>query len=103
MVPTSVILVVLTVSYFPAAWGYFWSWPKRRIMNVYFLVLGGVAAVMLFTILLVIVGIQAVWVSWLLLAIAFGLFAAAIRLFRKALASIRARDRALAASMATRR
>ncbi len=103
MVPTSVILVVLTVSYFPAAWGYFWNWPKRRLMNVYFLVLGSVAAVMLFTILLVVIGEQAVWLSWLLLAIAFGLLAAAIRLFRKALAGVRAHDRALAAKMATRR
>ena len=100
MVPNSLILVILTVAYIPAAWGYFWNWPKRRVANVYFLVLGGVAAVMLVTVIMAIVGVQLVWLSWILLATAIILLIAAIRLFRTALAAVRARDRAVAERMA---
>ncbi len=100
MVPTSLILVILTASFFPAAWGYFWNWPKRRMANAYFLVLGSVAALMLFTLVLAIVGVQIAWLSWVLLATAILLLIAAIRLLRTALAVVRARDRALAERMA---
>jgi hypothetical protein len=96
MVPTTLILVILTFTFFPAAWGYFWNWPKRRIANVYFLVLGSVAALMLFTVVLAIVGVQIVWLSWVLLVTVILLLIAAIRLFRRSLAVVRARDREIA-------
>jgi hypothetical protein len=102
MVPTSLTALILTVTFFPAAWGYFWKWPKRRVANVYFVMLGGDAALMLFTVGLAIIDVRIVWLSWVLLVIAIGWLVTSVRLFRGALEMVRARDREMAERMRSR-
>jgi len=94
MVPTSLIALILLVA-FGLGWiSHFVAWPKRRFLNPYFLILAGAAALMLFTLVLAIVGVEIVWLSWVLLATAILWVAASISEFRTALAAARARDRA---------
>ena len=41
MVPTPLILTVLLIAWAPSGFSYLFSWPKRRLVNPYFAVLGG--------------------------------------------------------------
>ena len=102
MAPTTLIMAILAVAFFPASWGYFWTigLPKRRIANAQFLVMASVVGLMLLTLVLAIVRVQIVWLSWVLLATAILLLMAAMRLCRRALTAVRARDRARAEHMA---
>jgi hypothetical protein len=96
MVPTSLILALLVVAFFPATFAYFFAWPRRRIVNEYFAVLGGCGAFMMITLALRVVSVQLVWLSWVLLVTAVLLAIASIPLLRKALALLAARERATA-------
>jgi hypothetical protein len=100
MVPTSLIMVILAAAFFSSSFNYFCRFPHRRIVNMHSLLMSGTGVVMVFTVTLAIVGVQIVWLSWVLLATAIGWFIASMRLFRTALAAIRARDRALAERLA---
>jgi hypothetical protein len=93
MVPTPLILAGLLIAFFPSTFAYLFGWPKRRIANPYFAVLGTIAALMLFTIILAIFDVQVVWLSWVLLAIAILMFERSITMLRRARASMRAHER----------
>jgi hypothetical protein len=69
-------------------------------VNVYFLVLGSVAGLMIITIVQAVTSAHIVWLSWVVLVGGILLLIAAIRLFRIGLAKVRARDRAIADRMA---
>jgi hypothetical protein len=95
MVPTPLIMLVLLVAWAPSGFSYLFSWPKRRLVNPYFAVLGGSAGLMLFTLLLAIFSVRIVWLSWVLLASGILLIVRSIVMLRRALAVMRERDRQL--------
>jgi hypothetical protein len=96
MVPTPIIMLVLLIALPPTGFGYLFTWPKRRLVNPYFAVLGTGAGLMLFTLALAIFSVQIVWLSWVLLACGFLLIARSIVLLRRAKAIMREHDRELA-------
>jgi len=93
MVPNSLILVVLLVACGVSYLSYFLFIPKRVIMSVKFLMMGGAVGLMIFTVVLAIIDVQIVWLSWVLLATAILWLAASIPQFRNSLAESRARER----------
>jgi type IV secretory pathway TrbD component len=93
MVPTSLIITVLLVAFLIAWFAYFMQIPERLILSRKFLLMGGPAAVMLFTVILAIIDVQVVWLSWVLLGTAILWLAASIPQFRSSLAASRARER----------
>ncbi len=93
MVPYSLILLVLLAASGFGYMNYFLYLPKRPIMNRKFLMMGGAAALMLFTVILAILDVRVVWLSWVLLAMAIFWLVAVIPQFRASLAANRARER----------
>jgi hypothetical protein len=65
---------------------------RRRIANMSLAVMGGTAAVMLFTIILAIAGVQIVLLSWVLLTAAIIFLVASILVFRASLDANRAQE-----------
>jgi hypothetical protein len=100
MVPTSLILIVLLIAFFPGTFSYLFAWPKRRLVNPYFPVVGGIGALMIFTIILAISDVQIIWVSWVLLATSTLMAVLSVVMLRKALAVARAHERREAARRA---
>lgn len=100
MVPTSLIMVIMTAAFFSSSFNYFLRFPHRRIANPHSLLMIGAGAVMIFTVVLAIVSAHIVWLSWVLLATAIVWLIGTVRLLRTAIAVRRARDRELAARMA---
>ncbi len=96
MVPSSLILTFLIAAFIPSAFGYFWNWPKRRVVNPYFLLMSSIAALMVFTLILSVFAAIPMWFSWVSLLAALFLLFVSIRLVRASLATARARDRAMA-------
>jgi hypothetical protein len=96
MVPTSLILAILVFGFLPGTFAYLFGAPKRRIVNEYFIGMGGCGAFMIFTIALPILGVHVVWLSWVQLMIAILLVSASVLLLRKGWALSAARDRATA-------
>jgi hypothetical protein len=96
MVPNSLIMVLLVLAFFPATFSYLFGWPKRRLVNPYFAVLAGSAALMLFVVILAIFDLHIVWLSWVLLACAILSVARSIIMLRRGLAVVREHERASA-------
>jgi len=96
MVPNSLILIVLLVAWAPSGFSYLFSWPKRRLVNPYFAVLAGSAALMVLTLILAVLGDQIVWLSWVLLVSGIVLIVLSIVMLRRALAVMREHDRQVA-------
>jgi hypothetical protein len=96
MVPTPLIMLVLTAAFFPGAVAYLVSWPARRLANQYFALLAGISGLMMFVLNLSIFGVHILWLSWVMLAIAIVLIPCSVKLLRKGHAAMRARDRAIA-------
>ena len=96
MVPTTLILTVLLIAWAPSGFSYLFSWPKRRLVNPYFAVLGGTVGLMLFTLILAIFDVRIVWLSWVLLASGILLVGRSIVMLRRSLAVVRERDREIA-------
>jgi hypothetical protein len=103
MVPTSLILTILVVAFFPATFAYFFAWPERRIANIYFPIMAAPGLLMLLSIGLVVLRIEVVWLSWVLLATAIFCAITAICMLRPGLALLHARERAADARRARRR
>ena len=89
------ILTVLLIAWAPSGFSYLFSWPKRRLVNPYFAVLGGSVGLMVFTLALAIFGVRIAWLSWVLLASGILLVGRSIVMLRRALAVMRDRDRQL--------
>src|SRR5208283_4463166 len=68
MVPNTLILIILLVASGFSYMAYFLDIPKRPIMNRKFLMMGGGAALMIFTVVLAVIDVRIVWLSWVLLA-----------------------------------
>jgi len=102
MVPTSLILTILVVAFFPATFAFFFAAPERRIVNFFFPMMVAPGILMLFSIALVILRIEIVWLSWVLLATAIFCAITCICLVRPALARMRDRERAMDARRARR-
>ena len=100
MVPTPLILIVLLIAFFPGTFSYVFAWPKRRLVNPYFPVVGGIGALMIFTVTLAIFDVQIIWLSWVLLASSTLMVVRSVVLLRKALAAARAHERRDAARRA---
>jgi hypothetical protein len=96
MVPTPLILTVLLIAWAPSGFSYLFSWPKRRLVNPYFAVLGGSVGLMVFTLALAILDVRIVWLSWALLASGILLVGRSIVMLRRSLAVVRERDREIA-------
>jgi hypothetical protein len=96
MVPTTLILTVLLIAWAPSGFSYLFSWPKRRLVNPYFAVLGGSVGLMVFTLALAILDVRIVWLSWVLLASGILLVGRSIVMLRRSLAVVRERDREIA-------
>jgi Na+-transporting methylmalonyl-CoA/oxaloacetate decarboxylase gamma subunit len=95
MVPTPVIMTVLLIAFIPSAIAYLTCWPKRRLVNPFFAVLAGNASLMLVALILSVVGVQIVWLSWVLLAAAILLVPQAVTMFRRAMLISRQKEREL--------
>jgi hypothetical protein len=93
MVPTPIIMLVLLVAFGPSAVAYLNCWPKRRLVNPFFAVLAGDVALMLVALILAIVGVQIVWLSWVLLAAAILLVPKSVSMYRRGLAISRQKQR----------
>jgi hypothetical protein len=96
MVPTPLILTVLLIAWAPSGFSYLFSWPKRRLVNPYFAVLGGSVGLMVFTLALAILDVRIVWLSWVLLASGILLVGRSIVMLRRSLAVVRECDREIA-------
>jgi hypothetical protein len=96
MVPSSLTLTILAVAFLLSSFAYIFGWPKRRLVNPYFAVLGSIGGLMLFILILDILDIRIVWFSWLLLLAAFGLLAGSVKVLRMSLEVQRAHNRAVA-------
>ncbi len=92
MVPSSLILIVLVVAFFPGAFSYMLSVPKRRIVNPYFAVVAVDLALMFVTVGVGISDVQIVWLSWVLLAGAILVIPPSVTMYRRARAIVRARE-----------
>jgi hypothetical protein len=100
MIPNSLILLFCVIAFFPSTFAYFFAWPRRRLVNVYFPVMGGAGALMAITLALSILQVHVVWLSWVLLALAITCMVSSIILLRTALGILAARERGVAARRA---
>jgi hypothetical protein len=96
MIPTSLILTVLLIAFFPAVIGYLTCWPKRRLVNPFFAVLAGVVALMLVVLILALFEVRIVWLSWVFLVTAILLVPISMTMCRRGLAISRGRERLFA-------
>ena len=96
MVPTPLIMLVLLVAFWPSAIAYLNCWPKRRLANPFFAALAGNATLMLVALILDVVGVQIVWLSWVLLAAAILLVPRSLTLYRQARLISRQKEREVA-------
>jgi len=96
MVPTALIEMVLLVAFAPSASGFFMRVPNNRLLGAPTLLMLAVAAVMFYTLFLVIASAQVAWLSWVLLAIAILLLSLSIPAWRHSRVIKRAHDKMIA-------
>jgi hypothetical protein len=70
VVPTSLIELILVITFFLGSYSYFFVRPQRLVLSYKFLMMGGPAALMVFTLGLQVVDVQVAWLSWVLLVAA---------------------------------
>ena len=100
MVPTSLIMIILTLGFYCSAFNYFCRFPHPKVIDPPCVLMIYSGAVMIFTVILAIVAVHIVWLSWVLLIAGIVNLVVSFRFWRQALATNRARDRELAARMA---
>jgi|HubBroStandDraft_1064217.scaffolds.fasta_scaffold1474048_1 hypothetical protein len=93
MVPTPLILTVLLIAFFPSVIAYLVSWPKRRLVNPFFVVLACDVTLMLVAVIPAIFEVRIVWLSWVVLASAILLVPRSMTMYRRARTIERARER----------
>jgi 4-amino-4-deoxy-L-arabinose transferase-like glycosyltransferase len=93
MVPTSLIIPILLVAFITSSWCYFFRNPEKRVMSVYFLMMGGSVGLILLTLGLEIFALNPAWLSWLLLLSSIVWVIASVRLLRQVVAEGRAKAR----------
>jgi hypothetical protein len=94
MIPTSVIMAILAVTFPLMSFCFFFRFPHLRVLNLYSMMMIGTVAVMIFTIALAVFAVHVVWLSWVQLAIAISLFITGIRQMRMAREVAREKQRA---------
>jgi hypothetical protein len=93
MVPTPLIMLVLLIAFGPSTFSYLFGWPKRRIINPYFAVMGSIVALMIVTLVLALIDVHIVWLSWVLLAVALLMVERSMTMLRRGRAVLQAHER----------
>ena len=93
MVPTPLIMLVLLIAFVPSTFSYLSGWPKRRIINPYFALIGSIGVLMFVAVGLAVFDVHIVWLSWVLLALALLMVERSMTMLRRGRALLRANER----------